>query len=182
MVKIFKKLANYNFIIILFAAFLVFMLYLFPTHQAEISEIIEHKFISFDERFSYTQSDVLSTLEVIGKEGRKKYSFISGVIDMVYPIIYGLLFFLLLFKLINPIDNSKIKWILITPIIAVLFDYLENFSVLHLINIYPNISDSQVLFSSFCTSTKWILIAITLLLIINLIIFNLIKANREQCA
>ncbi len=178
MAKIFKKIANYNFILLLFTVFLVFILYLFPTYQTEISEIIGHKFISFDERFSYTQSDVLSTLETLGKEGREKYSFISGVIDMVYPIIYGSLLYLLLLKLIN--DNSKIKWISMTPIIGALFDYLENFSVLYLISVYPNISASQALFSSFCTSMKWTLIAITLLFIISLIIFNLMKSRRKR--
>lgn len=180
MLKIFNKLASYHVIIVLSVIFLSFMLYLFPTYQAEISKILGKKFTSFDAQFSYGKTDALLLLEEIGIEGRKKYSFISGVIDMVYPFVYSLLFSLLIFKSTDQINYSKIRLTSFIPITAAIFDYLENFCVLNMIKNYPNLSDSHVQFSSICTSIKWILIAISLLLTIGFSIYKLMKPSRKN--
>lgn len=146
--------------------FLFFSLYLFPAYQSEINELIGKEFQLLDTRFSYTKADVLLTFEEIGAKGRAQYKFISGCIDMIYPIVYGLFLSLLLLMLAKKIPNRKGRLLCCIPFIAVLFDYIENASVLRMLNTYPNITDLQIMIGSTATSMKWTFIVLSLLFVI----------------
>ncbi len=161
--NIIEKIVNWKAISILAIIFLFFTLYLFPTYQAEINNISNYDVLLLDGRFSYTKIEVLKIFEIMGGEGRKIYRLIAGFIDMIYPIVYGLLFSLLLIKTAN--NNSKLKLAYIIPLIAVLFDYIENIGILTMLNNYPTLSSSEVNSYALATSLKWVFIFLTLLLI-----------------
>ena len=170
-----KKKSSWIIIILLGLTFLFFMMFLFPSFQSEVNDIAGKEVKSLDARLTYTKSDVLQLFETVESEGRGKMEFISGVIDMVYPLIYGILFFLLITKLTNSFSSNKWKTIRFFPLIGMLFDYVENFSVLNMLSSYPSISETLVLISSSATSLKWLFINISLLLIIILAIMKIFK-------
>lgn len=159
---------SWKIIIVFGLLFLFFMLYLFPVYQAEINKIVGSEVQSLDARFSYTKSDVLSLFQTLKEEGRNKMRLMSGVIDMIFPIVYGVLFFLLLKKLMNNsvTNNKNLKIIPFLPLISAIFDYVENFSVLNMLNSFPVITDTQVLISFSATSLKWIFLVASLLFIL----------------
>jgi len=154
------------------------MLYIFPIYQAKINEIAGYRITSLDGRFSYTKAEVDKVFNDMGIEGRKVNQFVSGVVDMIYPLVYGLLFFLVLTKLTNSFSNHKIKLVCLVPMIAILFDYLENFGVLIMLNEYPEITKNQVTINSILTSTKWGFVLIAFISTLVLGIFKLF--NRER--
>lgn len=158
-----EKIANWKMIIVLAVVFLFFMLYLFPTYQAEINDIAGYEIQLLDGRFSYTKTVVTKAFEAMGGEGRKMYQFIVGFIDMIYPVVYGCLFFLLLVKLTKRNLSSRLKLIYFIPLMAVLFDYIENIGILKMLNNYPSIPESQVNINSLATSMKWIFVLLSLL-------------------
>ena len=173
-----EKIANRKIIIVLGIILLFFMLYLFPTYQAEINEIADNKVQLLDVRFSYSKTDVDETFEGMGYEGRKIYQFILGFIDMIYPIIYGLLLFLLLVKLTEKFSNYKLKLICFIPMIAGLFDYIENFGISRMLNNYPLISELNVNFASIATSMKWFFVFVSLILVLIFSIRKLLFNSR----
>ncbi len=91
-----KNKSSWITIIFLGLLFLFFMTYLFPLYQAEVNDIAGKAVESLDTRFSYTKNDVLQLFDTVKVEGREKMVFISGVVDMIYPLIYGILLFLLI--------------------------------------------------------------------------------------
>lgn len=151
----------------------------FPLYQSQINEIAGHSITSLDGRFSYTKMEVDKAFNDMEEDGRKINLFITGLIDMIYPIIYGTLFFLLLIKLTSSFSNGKIKLICFFPLLAVLFDYLENFGILKMLNEFPEITKTQVILNSTLTSSKWIFILITIVSILILIIYNLFNRKRN---
>ncbi len=177
-----KNKSSWITIIFLGLLFLFFMTYLFPLYQAEVNDIAGKAVESLDTRFSYTKNDVLQLFDTVKVEGREKMVFISGVVDMIYPLIYGILLFLLITKLTDNISNNKLKFIRLLPLIGMLFDYIENFSILNMLNTYPMISEKQVFISSSATSLKWIFLDISIGLIVILTVIKILKkiiANRK---
>lgn len=166
-------------IIALGLLFVFFTGFLFPRYHAEISQVATVEVNSLDARFSYVQADVIALFKTVKAEGRQKMKFISGVIDMMYPLVYGLLFWLLLAQLTDGLANQKLRAVRFLPLVAVLFDYTENFSVLNMLQTFPSISEGQVMMSSLATSSKWVCLGLTLLLVVVLVLYRLYRHQKK---
>ena len=96
----------------------------------------------------------------------------AGKVDMIYPIVYGVFFVLLLASLLKKLFSKKSKIIFLSflPLIGVLFDYLENFNTLKLLNKFPNITPEQVDYGSQMTQIKWVFLIMSILLVFALAI------------
>ncbi|MCL3779505.1 hypothetical protein EMN47_03790 [Prolixibacteraceae bacterium JC049] len=167
-----KKLANNLNITILAILFVLFVFFLFPVYQAQITKIAGESIATLDGRFSYTLADVNLVFNKMTEDGRSVYRVISGVLDMFYPLIYGVLFFLLLIRATNSIPNNKFKLCSLLPLIAMLFDYIENIGVLRMLDAFPAITNSQVVFNSFITTCKWVFVFLTLISVVILAAYN----------
>ncbi len=110
----------------------------------------------------YSQEYAISLLNAIGPEGRSLYLSLQLPLDFVYPglfiISYPLLFTWLLKT--NYDLRSKAYYALYLPILAGLFDYLENIFVILMLKAYPDLSQSLVAFASFATVAKSVLSSI----------------------
>ncbi|PID99031.1 hypothetical protein CSA80_02855 [Candidatus Saccharibacteria bacterium] len=137
------------------------MLHVFPVNEAEINQLAGVEVTPLDMRFSYSREDVLSLFQTLQEAGRAKYQYVSSIIDMMYPLLYGVLLFLLLKKLIRslPFAVGRLTIVCFLPIIAAVFDFIENFNVIGMLKSFPSITDTQVFASSLATSTKWTFLA-----------------------
>lgn len=178
--KMTKKIASWIIIILLAISVFIVNLYIFPLYQSQINEIAGYSISPLDVQFSYTKTDIDKAFNDMGQEGRKINRITTGVIDMIYPVIYGCLLFLVLVKLTRSFSNRKIQLILIFPMLGVLFDYLENFGILKMLNQFPDITKTQVAINSAFTSSKWIVILITIGLILIIITRNLFLKKINQ--
>ncbi len=137
-----------------------------------------------DVRFWYTETDVRELFCFLDEEGRAAYTFFSLYIDMLYPIAYSLFLVLILGLLFT---KSSINHILVLrlrflPIGIAFFDYIENIIILLLLNKFPGISSVLVKFGAIVTLSKWIVFAVTFILLLFLIIFLLnskLKGNKK---
>jgi len=107
-----------------------------------------------DLSFGFTGIDVQNTFEALGEKGRTQYIYSSLILDTVFPIFYGFLFFALLLKL-----NEERVFVLFLPLMAVIFDLCENISIslMMSLNVFSEISESQIFFSSVLNQCKWVL-------------------------
>ncbi|HET9768651.1 MAG TPA: hypothetical protein VFS60_17525 [Thermoanaerobaculia bacterium] len=116
-----------------------------------------------DGRLWYTKADVATLFAELGASGRRLYATTAVTLDVVFPLAYGLLFGLLLVRLWPPGQ----AWLLILPLLTVIADLLENFTIATMIWTYregqepPLAGQAAVL-----TLTKWILFALTLLAVL----------------
>ena len=161
--NILDKMSNWKFILPFFILFLVFPFFLFPYHQQLMTKVAGQEIIPLDSRFSYSFNEVKNDFDKLGAEGRNVYRFAIGVVDMIFPVIYGPLFILILAWLLKKLSGRNSNWILLAlfPIIGILFEYLENFNTLSLLDNYPAITESGVSWGEQMTRLKHIFLMLS---------------------
>ncbi len=177
-----KHLTSWKMIAALAVVFLFFMLYLFPTFQADFNQIAGVKVKSLDTRLSYSANDVLALFEALGERGRDKLLVFSGFADMIYPLVYGSMFYLPLRKLTGP-SGSRLRLLSYLPLATVVFDYIENVSILIMLSGFPAISETQVLIGSAATSLKWGFLGLTVASVVALLglrLFHVVSTRRKH--
>ncbi len=115
-----------------------------------------------DTKFSYKKADVISYFTTYGKSGILTYNKIQ-IIDTIYPIIYSLSLSSILYRLFS---KTKTVSIILIPIIAAYFDYLENILLFISTLQFPNLDTSIIRIASFSTSLKWSLVYISIVFVI----------------
>jgi hypothetical protein len=163
--------------------FLVVVGYLFPTYEAKLYEAVGEEVQILDVRMSYSQADVQIFFEKLGDAGGEAYRFLSGKIDMVYPLVYGFLLLFIIISLTKTYANSKWMLLGLIPLLATVLDYIENLSIAQLQLQFPNLASEKVAFASTMTSLKWGVVSVAFLILIVLGIIRMgqfMKSKRSH--
>ena len=122
-------------------------------------------------------------LTALGSDGRGMYLYRQLPLDFVYPGLFAISCSLLLSWLFLKSQNksSKIFYFCFVPVVAGLFDYLENICFIQLLTSYPKISDISVSLASTMTIVKSGLTTVFfVLLIIGWVLFLKQKWNTKN--
>lgn len=180
-----RNLARIKTILPFFVLMLGFMGYLFPSYQAQINALAQNELTILDARQAYSVEDVQQLFEQLQPQGRAIYTYMLSRIDMLYPPTYSIFFALLLLFLLKARVPANSKWhaLALLPFIALIFDYLENYSILEMLENYPQLSENQVAFSSKMTALKWLFVFTSLGSVITLTVLQLrtrLQQRRTQ--
>lgn len=107
----------------------------------------------------YTPEEALRRLTAYTEPGRRVYLMAEWSGDLIYPPVYSFLFAGVLYRL-----GAK-NWSTL-PVFIFLADYLENIFITIMLTSYPDFSRGIARVASACTSLKWLLLVINLLLIL----------------
>jgi hypothetical protein len=121
----------------------------------------------------------------LGEEGRHAYLFNQLPLDLIFPFLSGISFCLIIAWLLGQIKKLETNWFYLCylPVIAGLFDYFENFSIITLLMNYPDISENMVKLSSVFSILKSSFTTVyMIIMIILLVVFgvNKIFLKREK--
>ena len=121
---------------------------------------------ALDARLSYTSQQAYQALEAYGPAGRAQYARTILLLDIVFPVIYALLLGLLAARgLVRAFPTSpRIQILALLPFAAMLFDWLENASILTLLARFPQRLDGLAAAAGGFTSLKWLVLALAVLL------------------
>jgi hypothetical protein len=96
----------------------------------------------------YNPEYMNSLLNQLGQEGRNAYLFHQIPVDMVYPLLFAISWSLVLAWFLKKLNkhNTQLIYLSILPVLAGLFDYLENIGMIIILNTCPGNSNilSQV--------------------------------------
>ena len=130
-----------------------------------------------DLELNYTPQQVQLLFETLGEEGRATYRSVELTEDFFYPLSYGLLLSLGIIyffqKSLPKIPQMALLGIF--PLIAMGFDYAENFMIVSMLSAYPQISEQTVSLASSATTLKWGFVILSLLLIFTALLIHLFK-------
>ncbi|WP_265427194.1 hypothetical protein [Chryseobacterium sp. YIM B08800] len=136
----------------------------------------------------YNKDYINFLFSTLGTEGRDAYLFKQIPLDLIYPSLFGITYCLLYVFIITKLNkqDTPLFYLCLIPIFAGMFDYLENFGIIILLNSYPNISITISKLTSFFSVAKsaltliyFAIISITLIaLLIKFIISKNKKSNR----
>jgi hypothetical protein len=154
--EILKKYAKGWLILVFFALEVLFNAVILPGTQAKL-EAGSGGTGPIDLQFFYTPKKVYSMIASYGDAGRATYRTFELTGDIVYPIVYTLFFSLLitwLFQRGFAID-SKLQRLNVVPFGALLFDLLENMSIVAMLSLYPSTLDIVAWLATIFTVIKW---------------------------
>jgi hypothetical protein len=143
----------------------------------EKMKIFTGPYTIFDLRTGYSVSDVTLYFDFIGEEGLSTYRSILLWEDLFFPITNGFLYTLaIIYFFKRSFSNIPQLWMLgIFPFISMIFDYLENFSIVNLIDAYPDINSTTVSLASSFTLLKWGFMILALLILFSALLIFLFK-------
>jgi len=162
MIELLKKWSKPVVIVPFLLLYLFFSFFLFPKYGNQISGIAGEEVKILDYYPKYTKAQVTELFTKIKAEGRDIHRFITGRIDMVYPLIYGPLLMLLIafFMLKLSPKGAGLSAAFLVPLLLMLTDYAENFTTLQLLSSFPNLDDATVARGSFLANLKLVLLLI----------------------
>jgi len=104
--------------------------------------------------FGYQPDQVHRFFANIGADGRKLYATTQMSLDFAFPLAYGLLLAILLVLLYR---GERTHWIVLLPLLTVLFDLAENISNVYLAKTFvEEHTDNFAKVASMFTVSKWI--------------------------
>ncbi len=162
-----KKYAKGRIIFAFLALMLLFAMFIVPTVQGRL-EASSGGSGPIDLLLSYTPEKAYSMIASYGNAGRSLYRTFAMTADVIYPVVYsiflGLLITWLFQRSIAP--NSKLQMLNTVPFGALLFDWLENISIVTMLSLYPSTPTTVAKLASICTTIKWSFGAAGMLLVL----------------
>jgi len=144
-----------NVLIFLIPSPTVYLFMLFHTIPGVESYAPEMKLFDLSPS-GYSYDYAVELLSVLGNDGRKEYLSRQLPLDFIYPALFSISSFLMLAWLFLKRNDkgSRIFYLCFVPVVAGIFDYLENIQIVLMILNYPDITKAQVILSSAFTMVK----------------------------
>ena len=130
----------------------------------------------------YDFAYVSDLFEKLGDAGRNAYLLRQIPADMVYPALFAISYSLLLAFFIKKLNNlnGPLVYACLLPIIAGLFDYMENIGIISMLVTYPNLSTGTVTATNIFTVIKSITTSIYFVLLLVVMVMVGIKFIRSK--
>lgn len=169
--------------LVLVIAFLVINIVVLPWADAGVRGGQE-QFGPLDLRFGFTPEIARESLAAFGEAGRQFYLVFQLTGDVVYPVVYALLFgsaigFLFRRSLVI---SSPLQPFALVPVVAAVFDLLENLAIVLMIVQYPAFPDALAQLGSVAGQMKWLLTALTMVLLLVGAVLYLLRRSRTAAA
>lgn len=129
---------------------------------------------ALDLKFGYSVEEAYEALGRLDADEREGYHFGILTLDMPYLVIYFLLFSGILVKI------WKKKQVVFIPFLIMVFDFLENISVLSMLRLFPERNEPVAVFASIFTTSKWVMIGILAVFIILGLILHFFKRSKAE--
>lgn len=152
-------------LLIFFVLFILTTSVIFPLMSSLIESPAE-ELGSIDTQLYYTPQEFYEIIEPYGDQGRRVYALSHLTADILFPLVYAFFFGLLIayvFQRTFPTD-SWVQRLNLAPFVLLIFDLIENLSVVILLLAYPAQLLGLARFTGIITSVKWILAGITMVL------------------
>lgn len=121
----------------------------------------------------YEPEYVLTLFEKLGEQGRNVYLYQQLPVDLFYPLLFSITYCLVILYLLQKLQklNRETYYLCLLPLMGGLFDYMENFGIIHLLNTFPAMSVSIIKLSAFFTVLKSMVSTISFVVIIVLLLW-----------
>lgn len=172
--------ANGLIILILMALLMVFNHFLFPYFTVHFGP--GEGMPLLDTLFGFRPDQAHYLLSSYGEAGRQGYITTLAVVDSLYPFVYGGLMALSMSWILKMtgFQGTPLQKLNLLPVTAMLFDFLENAGILSLLTQFPQKIPFLAGFTSIMGMAKWVLVILSILIIIGMAFWGLIRFVRRK--
>ncbi|HEY9404863.1 MAG TPA: hypothetical protein VIQ24_19555 [Pyrinomonadaceae bacterium] len=153
-----------------------------------IIERLGDRYFSTDQTWCWRPQDLFDMLDMYSPDGKEIRAHIRFIyLDLVYPLIYSVTVAILLAALLPallPATQTWLRYLAFLPVVIAVFDYLENLSLLWILQRYSATYRPFGLarFSSAMTTVKLFLMWATAALLIACLVALVVKLFRNSPA
>lgn len=161
--------------------FLLFTALVLPGQSAQ-AEMVSGEVGSPDMSFFYSPQELYEMAEAYGEQGRADYIRARFTFDLIWPLVYGLF----LCSAISWVfargfsPDSRWRWANLTPILGMLFDYLENISTSLVMWRYPDATPLIAWLAPLFTAVKWAFVSGSFVLLLLGVVIIIWRAIRRR--
>ncbi|AEI49830.1 hypothetical protein Runsl_3466 [Runella slithyformis DSM 19594] len=170
----FYRISNRKILVGLIALYLVFPGYFLKNAETQINTLSGKVLAPIDLTMGFTPDRTLQMVEQYGPAARDYYATVEMTIDVIYPLVYTCLFAVILSLLYYRKSYRPFALVNVFPLVTLLFDYLENITIVTLLKSYPDMSMTVATFCEIFKMLKWFTFAVTALLVI----YGLLKSLK----
>lgn len=176
-----KKELAWKWVLMASLLFALFIIIILP-QVANYSHQMIGQSESPDTSLFYSADDLYQLAETYGQSGRAAYIKLRWTFDLIWPLVYTLFLVLWIIKLSSFLGPDKFsRFLFILPIIAMVFDFLENLGATIIMFRYPLESGIIANLTPIMTFLKWLtLLGSFLMIIILLVLMAFIKFRKIQ--
>lgn len=161
-----------------FIFFMIFLIVILP-NEAQKSDALG-LMTSPDTSFFYTKQTLYEIAHAYGFIGRSFYIKQRFTFDLVWPLVYGSFLFINSVYLYQKNQFSKYRILLLLPLVAVVFDYLENIMASIVMYRYPSETMIVADLAGFMTALKWLSLSLSFIIIVVLFSMALLRFVRNK--
>lgn len=159
--------------------FFVFSLTVLPD-QSKKAAVYSGETGSPDLSLFYTPDDLYRMADQFGADGRMAYVRARFTFDLAWPAVYGVFLLASAAWSLGILTDQNNRWRLLVfpPLMAVIFDLLENMTAAIVIGRFPSPSFLAAMMAPYFTLLKWVLVAASFALAVllsGLALFKLLK-------
>ena len=154
--------------IVVFTAFLIFVMPIFSAKSAEFS----NGAASPDTSVFYSGNALYQMAQAYGQAGRESFIDIRWTLDLLFPVVYTAFFIIIISWLLRKTTplTSKLRLLNLLPLAGFILDLLENSATSLVMLRFPIHAVAAEVLAPVFTPLKWLaILVIILLLIISLI-------------
>ncbi len=170
----FYRVSNWKILILLIVLYMLFPGYFLKNAEEQINFLAGKTLGPIDLTMGYTPLRTLQMVEEYGEKARAYYATVEMTVDLIYPIVYSCLFAVILSLLYYRKSYKPLEYVNLVPFISLLFDYLENITIITMLKNYPEQSMTVASLCEVFKMIKWLSFSITVLLII----YGLLKSLK----
>jgi hypothetical protein len=174
-----NRISNWKTLIITLTIYMVFNLVLLKNAESKINELAQKTVGVIDLTFGFNPQKTLQMVAEYGDAGREYYADTEMTTDVLYPIVYTLLFCIILTLLFRNKPYKPFSFINLLPFGALVFDLLENLSIVTLLKSFPNSSETVAIICEIVKMLKWIAFGLVLISIFYGLIMLGLKSMRK---
>lgn len=160
-----------------------FMGWVLPDQSAK-AEAVANGAGSPDTSFIYSPDTLFEFAETYGEAGRQAYIRARWTFDLVFPMVYGGFLITasgwLLEKSTSP--ESKLRWLILVPLLGVVLDYLENTAATLVMGAYPTRLGWVAFLASGFTLIKWVFVYGGFVVLLSAFVIWLRRRNQNSPA
>ena len=132
-----NRFSNWKTLVGLILLYAIFPAVLFKNAAEKINALAGKEIGPIDLTFGFSPHRTLQMVEAYGDAARAYYKQVELTVDIAYPIVYALMFAVMLTLIYRRLLGRPVVYLNMLPFVAMLFDFLENITIVSMLSHYP---------------------------------------------
>jgi hypothetical protein len=151
-----NRIANWKTLVFLLAIYVSFPAYWLKNAETTINKLAGKPVGPIDLTVGFNPTRTLQMVADYGPEARAYYARTELTTDLIYPIVYSFLLAVILTMLFRNKPYKPFGWVTLLPFVSLIFDYLENATIVTMLTSYPAQSPTLAVLCEVAKLLKWL--------------------------